>query len=130
MHFLIPAFLALALGVTTLTGDAAAASIEGSWAGGGTVRLKDGGVEKVRCRVKYEPGTGKTFVLYANCAHSNGTFQQSGRVVQRSSSQYTGRLYSEQYSVSGDVSIKVSGSRQTVTAVSPKGSATLTLRKQ
>lgn len=129
MRATISASLALALGLFAFSGLANAAPIDGSWSGDGTVRLKEGGVEKIRCRFKYEPGSGKTHVLYANCAHSNGTFEQSGRVVKRSSSRYTGRLYSDQYNVSGDLSITVNGKKQTVTAKSPKGFAKITLTR-
>jgi len=129
MRATLSSSLALALGIFAFSGLANAASIDGSWSGGGTVRLKEGGVEKIRCRIKYEPGSGKTYVLYANCAHSNGTFKQSGRVVKRSGSLYTGRLYSDQYNVSGDLNITVSGKKQIINAKSPKGSARITLTK-
>lgn len=109
----------------------AADPIEGAWSGNGTVRLKDGTVEPVRCRVSYSDGGGnKTFVLNANCATTANTFQQDGRVVFIGGSRYSGRLYSTQYDVSGDVTVSVSGGRQTVSVSSPKGSASLTLNKQ
>lgn len=120
---------ALAMGAAVPA--AAADPIEGSWSGAGTVRLKDGTVEPVRCRVKYEDGGGnQTFVLYANCATTANTFQQDGRVVFVGGSRYTGRLYSNQYDVSGDVTVSVAGKRQTVSVSSPKGSASITLNKQ
>ncbi|MGI9384418.1 MAG: hypothetical protein ACR2PO_14795, partial [Methyloligellaceae bacterium] len=97
---------------------------------GGTVRLTGGQVEKVRCRMRYEKGSGRTFVLYVTCAHANGTFQQSGRIVKLGEGRYAGRMRSDQYSVSGDISIRVSGRRQTLTAKSPKATATVVLTKQ
>lgn len=109
---------------------AKAASIVGTWKGSGTARLKAGGVEAVSCRVRYEASTGRTFVLYVKCAHANGAFKVSGRVVALSGSTYSGRLYSDQYDVSGDVTISVRGKSQTLTAKSPKGTATVRLRKQ
>ena len=122
--------LAIFLTLPLASGAAWAASITGSWQGSGKVRLSGGQVENVRCRVSYEEGTGRTFVISATCAHSNGIFKQSGRVVQINDSTYTGRLYSDQYGVAGDLSVRVSGSRQTVTAKSDRGSATLTLSRQ
>ncbi len=130
MFKILVCLLSLAVGASAGAGTAIAASIEGSWDGGGTVKLASGEDERVRCRVRYEQGTGRTFVLYATCAHSNGTFEQSGRVVQLSDNRYSGRLYSDQYSVSGDVSISVSGNRQTISAVSAKGTATLVLTRR
>lgn len=105
------------------------ASIEGSWRGDGIATLKDGQKENVRCRISYEKSTGRTFVIAAKCAHANGSFEQSGRVTQLGENSYSGRLYSEQYSVSGEVTITVTGTTQTVTAVSEKGQATLVLSR-
>ena len=128
---IIPAALLAAAFSLPLIATAEAASILGSWSGRGTVRIKESGqVEPVSCSVRYEAGTGRTFVLNARCATTAGTFQQSGRVVQRSSNSYAGRLYSDQYAVSGNVSISVSGKSQTIRVNSPKGSGSLKLRKR
>ncbi|MDH3579988.1 MAG: hypothetical protein OEM91_05100 [Hyphomicrobiales bacterium] len=131
MRYVLLCLLTFTFG--TLLGEHAAnaASIEGNWSGSGTVRLTEGGTEAVRCRIRYEKGSGRTFVLHVTCAHSNGTFKVSGRIVQLSGgNRYSGRLYSDQYSVAGDVGISVSGTRQTLTAKSKKGSATVKLTKQ
>jgi hypothetical protein len=111
-------------------GAAQAASIDGTWSGAGKVTMKDGVVEPVRCRIRYEPGSGRTFLVHANCAHANGIFQQSGRVVQRSATSYTGHIYSDQFGVAGDVTIAVSGNSQTLTAVSAKGRASVRLLRK
>lgn len=131
MRIIPAALLAAALSLPLATSASAAANIIGSWKGRGSVKLTSGHVEPVSCSVRYESGdsSGKTYVLHATCATTAGTFQQSGRVVKRSGSSYTGRLYSDQYSVSGDVSISISGTRQTVRVSSPKGSGSLSLRK-
>ncbi len=128
---IIPAALVAVAFSLPLVATAEAASILGSWQGRGSVRVKESGqVEPVSCSVRYESGTGRTFVLNATCATTAGTFQQSGRVVQRSSNSYSGRLYSDQYAVSGNVSISVSGKSQTIRVSSPKGSGSLRLRKR
>lgn len=130
MRIIPAAILALGLSVPLASAASAASNIVGSWSGRGSVKLTSGQVEPVSCNVSYEEGGGRTFVLNARCATTAGTFVQSGRVVQRSSSSYTGRLYSEQYSVSGDVSISVSGSSQTVRVSSPKGHGSIRLNKR
>ena len=130
MRYVLACLLTLAFGVLTNASSASAASLEGSWRGGGKVKLADGQVEPVRCRLRYEKGDGRTFVLYANCAHANGTFQQSGRIVKLGANRYSGRMRSDQYSVSGQVSIRVNGKRQTLTAKSLRGTATVVLTKQ
>lgn len=129
MRFVL-CMLTVALGALAGPGVALAASISGTWSGNGTVNLNTGEKEVVRCRIRYEEGSGNTFVLHVTCAHSNGTFQQSGRVVQLSANSYSGRLYSDQYDVSGDVTIIVSGNRQTITAKSAKGTAYLVLTRR
>lgn len=132
MRIISATILALALGLPITASVASAASIVGSWSGRGTIRLKTGQVEPVSCRITYEKGDdkGKTFILQANCASTAGTFEQSGRVVKRSASRYSGRLYSDQYAVSGNVSISVNGSRQTVHVSSPNGSGSLKLKRR
>lgn len=131
MWIIRTALLALALGIPLAT-SASAASIIGSWSGRGSVRLPSGQVEPVSCRVSYEKGDdkGKTFILKATCATTAGTFEQSGRVSKRSNSSYSGRLYSDQYTVSGNVSITITGSKQIVKISSPKGIGSLSLRRK
>ncbi|GBE44214.1 hypothetical protein BMS3Bbin10_02304 [bacterium BMS3Bbin10] len=130
MRYIFACLLTITVGAFAGVAVAKATPIAGSWAGGGSVKLTSGQVEKVRCRIRYEKGSGRTVVLYVRCAHSNGTFQVSGRVVKLSKSFYSGRLYSEQYGTAGDVGISVSGNRQTVKAKSSKGTATVILTKQ
>ena len=130
MRYVFACLLTMVVGAFAGVDVAKAASIVGSWSGGGSVKLTSGQVEKVRCRIRYEKGSGRTVVLYVKCAHSNGSFQVSGRIVKLSNSYYSGRLYSEQYGTAGDVGVSVSGNRQTVTAKSSKGTATVILTKQ
>jgi hypothetical protein len=132
MRIIPAAVLAIGISVPLAASASAAASIIGSWSGRGSVTLTSGQVEPVSCKVSYESGDdrGKTFVLNARCATTAGIFVQSGRVVRRSSNSYSGRLYSEQYSVSGNVSITVSGSRQTISVSSSKGRGRLSLSKR
>lgn len=130
MRIISAAVLALALGLPATASAASAASIAGSWSGRGTIRLASGQIEPVSCSVRYEKSTGRTYLLHARCSTTAGVFEQSGRVVQRSSSNYSGRLYSDEYAVSGDLNISLSGSSQTVRISSPKGSGSLKLRKR
>jgi len=130
MRYIFTCLLMMVVGGFAGANVAKAASIAGSWSGGGSVKLTSGQVEKVRCRIRYEKGSGRTVVLYVTCAHSNGTFEVSGRIVKLNNNYYSGRLYSEQYGTAGDVSISVSGNRQTVKAKSSKGMATVILTKQ
>lgn len=130
MRYILSSLLAVMLGMVMLVDTAAAAPITGAWRGNGLVKLTSGHAERIRCRIRYEKGSGRTFVVHVSCAHAHGTFQTSGRVVKLSNTRYTGRLYSEQHDVAGDVSISVNGSKQHIRATSSKGSATVTLTRQ
>ncbi len=132
MRIIPAAVLAMALGMPIATSASAAANIIGSWSGRGSMTLTSGQVEPVSCRISYEKGDdkGRTFVLKATCATTAGTFEQSGRVSKRSSSSYSGSLYSDQYSLSGKVTVSVKGSSQTIRVSSKKGRGSLSLRRQ
>lgn len=130
MRIAVAAFMTLALFAFSGESVAQASSIDGSWRGEGTVKLDTGEAEKVRCRIRYEESTGRTLVFHASCAHTHGIFEQSGRIVRKSDSHYTGHLYNNQYSVAADISINVNGGRQTLTAKTEKGSAVVVLTKQ
>jgi len=126
------AFMALTLGMMTAASAAAAASIIGSWSGRGTVRLASGQVEPVSCKVRYEKGdsAGRTFTLDATCASTAGTFILYGRVSKRSASIYRGSLYGEQSTISGKITISVSGNSQSVSVTNPQGTGTIKLRRR
>lgn len=133
MRFILAGVLAVAVGGVVGLGNpttAQAASLTGAWSGGGTVKLKTGHKERVRCRVRYTKGSGKTYGVSATCATTAGTISQSGRVVKVRGNRYSGRLYNADYAVSGRISISVSGKRQTVTVTSPKGNGRLSLSKR
>lgn len=130
MRNLVIGCLALVMGVAAGAASATAASVDGSWKGSGTVKLKTGQVERLSCNIKYEKSTGRTYVMRVRCAHTNGIFNQSGRIVKKGKSTYTGSLYSKDYGVSGDISIRVNGRSQTLSAKSAKGTARITLRKK
>lgn len=122
--------IALAVGTSMVAAPANAGSIVGAWRGDGLVNLKSGNSEPIRCRLQYEEGSGRTFVVHVTCSHANGIFKTSGRIVKLSDTRYSGRLYSEQHDVAGQVSISVNGSRQVIKASSSKGTAIVNVTRQ
>ena len=132
MRIFSAATLALTLGMLAATSAASAASIVGSWGGRGIVRLTSGQVEPVSCKVRFEKGdsAGKTFTFDAKCSVTAGTFVLYGRVSKRSENSYRGSLYGEQSTVSGKITILVSGNSQTVRVSNSMGSGSLTLRRR
>lgn len=110
--------------------SANAASISGTWAGTGTVKLEAGSSEIVRCQVTYNRISGQNFSLSARCATSSTRIDQAGELTRVSNGRYVGSVHNQQYNVSAKVKIKVSGNRQVVRISSGKGSANLTLRRR
>ncbi len=125
----VTSILVFALGTLASTGNANADGLSGVWSGGGAIQLTKGGVEKVRCRISYSKSTGRTFLMSVKCAHRNGAFRQTGRVVEKSRNRFTGRMYSDEHSVSGDIVISVKSTTQTLSVKSSKGSGSLSLSK-
>lgn len=130
MRYIFACLFVSVLSFAAVPEAAQAGSITGAWQGDGLVKLTSGRAEKIRCRLQYEAGSGRTFVVQVTCSHANGIFRTTGRIVKLSDSRYSGRLYSEQHDVAGEVSINVNGSRQLIRAVSSKGTATVNLTRR
>lgn len=113
-----------------LTGTASAASLSGTWSGGGYVKPTDGKRERVHCRVTYSQQSSKVFSVSAVCASKSNKIRQSGEVLKVSSTRYVGDFYNSQFDISGRVRVKISGNTQTVTFKSASGYGSMTLRKR
>ena len=109
---------------------AGAASLEGTWSGSGVVNPKDGQREKVRCRISYKRESAKVFAIVAKCATSSVKMRQTGKLLEVNPTRYIGDFYNPDYDVTGRVRVIVKGSVQTLTFQSPRGSGSVTLRKQ
>lgn len=120
----------IAGGLVLLPVDAYAASIAGKWRGGGTVKLKDGGKETVRCSVTYGRIGGKNFSVKAKCASGAGSVDQNGTLTRVSKNRYVGTVKNVQYSVTATVTVNVNGGSQSVSIKSDKGTASLKLARR
>ncbi len=110
--------------------DAQAASITGKWKGSGTVSLKSGGKETVRCSVTYGRAGGKTFSVNARCASGAGRVDQTGVLKRVTNTKYVGTVKNMQYSVVAKVTVNVNGTKQNVKISSSKGTARLQLARR
>lgn len=124
----VAAFSVLSMPMTAQA--AGAASIKGNWAGGGTVKVKEGKSERVRCRVSYGRIAGQNFSVNARCATSDVRIDQTGRLKRVSTNRYVGSLHNQQYNVSARVVVTVSGRQQTVSISSRQGSASIRLKRR
>jgi hypothetical protein len=112
--------------LTTL--HAAAASIEGSWIGSGTVANR-GTVDQMRCRVRYTKSIEKSYAVSLVCATEKGSFEINGRVTNTGGNRYRGTV--TWGNDSGRVIMVHRGDQQSVTVTSPqRGSAKLTLSRR
>ncbi len=87
------------------SGAAAAGPIEdmaGYWSGAGTVLLKGGETERVKCVVVYKVGAGGTQIKQTlRCASAD--YNISGAAELRSGAQVSGNWEEKTYSATGDV---------------------------
>lgn len=106
-----------------------AASLEGSWSGGGTVSFASGGKEQARCRASFSRAGERSYTVNATCATASGKAAQTATVRQVGSNRYSGSFYNSEFSISGVIDIIVHGSNQTVRLSSDSGSGVLNLSR-
>ena len=104
---------------------AAAASIEGSWIGSGTVSHR-GNVDRVQCRVRYTKSSKNSYATSSVCTTENGRYDVSGHVTNIGGNRYQGTVTSG--NETGRVIMVHRGDQQSVTVTS--GSAKLTLSRR
>ena len=111
--------------LTTL--HAAAASIEGSWIGSGTVSRR-ANVDRVQCRVRYTKSSENDYATSSVCTTEHGRYEISGHVTNIGGNRYQGTVTSG--NETGRVTMVHRGNQQSVTVTSPSGSAKLTLSRR
>ena len=108
--------------------DAAPATIEGSWSGSGTAKLRNR-IDRIVCRVSFARIEQKSFRVSALCSTGGRRFEESGRVSSVGGNRYTGWVFNEQFNERGSVALSQRGSRLLVTVTSSRGVANLTLSR-
>ena len=123
MRYLLAFALAFAFGLMTGGNATQAASIAGTWKGGGTaVRYKTGQKETVRCQITYR-GSGSQYGVSATCSTLSGKRRSGSGTVSGGGNRYSGRF--QDGDIFGTVYITVRGNTQTVTVASRKGKGTV-----
>ena len=113
-------------------------SLEGTWTGGGYAEAISGHRERVSCRVRYTRETADVFGVHAVCASRSVKLTQSGTVSRAGANRFVGDFYNAEFDVAGRVRVVlevrlrhvVSGSSQTVTLSSARGTGTLSLSRK
>jgi len=130
-HHTVPLAVAVLISLSALQGHAAPAGpfagMAGSWSGGGSITMANGGQEQLRCRANYQVGGGGSQMqLSLRCASDGynfnlvGDVESDGRAVSGSWSETT-------RNASGTVSGRVNGDRIQVVARGDSFSAGLSL---
>lgn len=121
--------VALPVALATLAGSAYADPLSGTWSGSGSFQPKNGKSEAVRCKITYTP-QGSAVAVSAACASASATIRQTGSLTKVSDTKYVGDFYNNEYDISGRVRVTISGSSQSVSFSSAKGSGSMSLRRR
>lgn len=106
-----------------------AASLSGSWSGGGWVSFASGSKEKARCHARYSGGGG-SYTVNATCATASGKASQTAQVFKVSGSTYKGSFFNSDYNVRGTIRVTVRGKSQSVSLSGDGASAQLNLSRR
>lgn len=130
MRILLAGVVVIGLSLIGNAGSAMAASLDGTWSGGGTVTPDQGEKEKARCRAVFKKYSTKSYRMVAKCSiPSLGVVRQEAVVKKTGANTYTGNFFNSEYNVRGKITIIVKGDRQTVSLKADAGSAFLTFKK-
>ena len=127
MRYIVGLLSLMLICVALSTPAVAAASIEGSWIGSGTVS-RGGNVDRVQCRVRYTKSSENSYASSSVCTTENGRYDVSGHVTNIGGNRYQGTVTSG--NETGKVIMVHRGNQQSVTVTSPNGSAKLTLSRR
>jgi hypothetical protein len=128
-------FAALAFAALPASGNAqsakhdAAAGLEGSWTGGGSVSFASGARERARCRAHYRRAGANSYTVNATCATASGRAEQTATLRRVGENRYSGSFYNSEYAISGVIHVVVRGATQTVRLFSDSGSAIFNLTR-
>lgn len=123
------AFVAAALSAlpvqTTNAADAPFSPFVGNWSGSGTITVKDGGRERIRCRCA-NTGTGNTLKLGLVCASDSYKFELTSDITYEGGA-ISGTWGETTRSVFGSLSGRMNSGQIQATAQSPSITATLSI---
>jgi uncharacterized protein (DUF2147 family) len=120
-------FATLFLALTAV--PAAAATLEGSWSGAGTISFKNS-VDKVHCRVRVSKAGGSSFTYKSTCATDTGRYELVGTVSSTGGNRYSGTVQDVDKKGGGTVLLILNGNTLSVTGAGGGGQAKLTLSRK
>jgi hypothetical protein len=90
------------------------AQLAGAWGGTGTIKLTDGGTERIRCKASYDLVSANNVTLNLTCASDSYKFVLLGNMLATGGA-ITGNWTEQTRSVAGTVSGRVAGNQISVT---------------
>jgi hypothetical protein len=126
--FLRAALVGGAIITASTAASAQQASIAGSWSGGGTMVLKSGNAEKVRCRATFtQSGNGAS--MTATCANATSRVTQTADLTRVSAGRYIGDFVNAEYGISGSIRITLTCNSLSAALSGGGGSASINLNR-
>ena len=113
-------------GIAQRTAEGPFENLSGSWSGAGTISLKGGTKERIRCSADYRVVTRTNVRLQITCASDSYKFSLYSNVI-ATGLELSGFWSESTRNVSGQISGRVSGNRIRVTAVGPTFTALLAM---
>lgn len=126
--------LAVLAGLAAAAGNPAsvsaqAATLEGSWSGGGNVQFSSGKSERARCRASFSKRGANSYDMSAVCASASGRASQTAQLTRSGANRYSGSFQNSEFGVSGAISISVNGNSLNASLNGGGGSASLNLNR-
>lgn len=91
------------------------AMIIGAWAGSGTIKLTEGGTERIRCKASYDAVSSSNVTLNLTCASDSYKFVLLGNMQASNTGSISGNWTEQTRSVAGVVSGNVTANHIAVT---------------
>jgi hypothetical protein len=110
-HAFIASVLAVACILAPVPGHAQSgpfASLIGSWSGAGTIKLAEGGTERLKCKASYDSVSAATVQLRLLCASDSYKFDLLGSMTANGST-ITGSWTESTRNVAGTITGRISG---------------------
>ncbi len=115
LHALTAALAVVVLATPSVSTQAAADDLEGSWSGGGTLTYASGEREKARCRATISRSSPTSYRVNGSCATQSGKATQVAEVFKTGANRYRGEFRNPEFDVSGSMSVVVHGRSLTAT---------------
>jgi hypothetical protein len=100
--------------------------LRGSWSGGGTVRMTDGGQERIRCAASYSP-SGANLQMTLRCASDSYKVNLTGQITS-SGGKLSGKWSEASRQINGDLTGTAKAGIIQASATGPAFSAALNVR--